>query len=152
MIKQKYIVKTPRSTESLAEQIGTKLKGGEVIELSGDLGSGKTTFVRGLSRGVGSKDNVASPTFTISRVYKSSKLALHHLDFYRLSEPGIMSLELSELLKDKNSALVIEWAGVTEHVLPDNRLTISFKPTAENIREIIITGPEELKYLIPKVN
>jgi len=75
---------SPEATEQLAEAIGRRLTGGEVIELVSDLGGGKTTFVRGLARGLGSADVVSSPTFTVSKVYKADKLELHHFDFYRL--------------------------------------------------------------------
>ena len=144
----KITTNSSEDTEKLAERIGNALHGGEIIELIGDLGSGKTTFVRGLARGMGSADNVASPTFTINRIYQSEKLTLNHFDFYRLDEPGLMANELSEVINDPNSVLAIEWPGITERLLPDIRLVIKFFTKAENIREIEVSFPTQLEYLV----
>lgn len=137
-------------TEQLAEQIGTRLKGGEVLELVSDLGGGKTAFVRGLARGMGSADHVASPTFTVSRVYEADDLTLHHFDFYRLPEAGIMSAEVSELLEDPKAVVAVEWSDVVRHVLPDTRLTIVLTQTGETSRELNVTYPPALAYLLPE--
>src|SRR5688572_15811906 len=83
------------STENFAETIGSQLKGGEIIELIGDVGAGKTTFARGLARGVGSTDRVTSPTFTVSNVYESGRIILKHYDFYRLNDLAIIKNELA---------------------------------------------------------
>lgn len=134
-------------TERLAEQIGRKLRGGEVIELVSDLGGGKTTFVRGLAKGMGSTDNVASPTFTISREYHSKTLTMHHFDFYRLPEPGITASELQEVIDEPRFVTVVEWANVVHDILPNNRLKISFKTISEATRELEFTCPYDLSYL-----
>lgn len=139
---------TAEFTESLAEDIGGRLRGGEVIELRSDLGGGKTTFVRGLMRGMGSADKVASPTFTISKMYKAGKLEVHHFDFYRLSEPGIIANELAEVAGDPLAVVVVEWADVVQHVLPENRLIITIKQTPEGARDMAFQAPEALAYLI----
>jgi tRNA threonylcarbamoyladenosine biosynthesis protein TsaE len=148
LMKLKYHTDNQAETESLAEKIGRKLKGGEVIELISDLGGGKTTFVRGLARGIGSKDHVASPTFTISRLYKSKKLELHHFDFYRLDDAGIMEYEIHDEIGNPQSAVVIEWGDVVRHVLPDIRLTIHITSTGDETREFKITYPVALAYLV----
>jgi tRNA threonylcarbamoyladenosine biosynthesis protein TsaE len=137
-----------KATEELASHIGERLKGGEVIELTSDLGGGKTTFVRGLAKGVGSKDNVASPTFTISRLYKGSSLDIHHFDFYRLSEAGLMAEELAELISDPKNIIVVEWSEIVKDILPSERLTINFKIINDRKRKLQFTCPESLKYLI----
>lgn len=134
-------------TERIGEQIGSLLRGGEVIELIGDLGSGKTTFVRGLTKGFGSTDHVASPSFTLSREYKSGNRTLHHFDFYRLDDPGIMARELAELLEDKQGVVVIEWATVAGRVLPEQRVMIRLTPTTEDARTLEISYPTSLAYL-----
>lgn len=135
-------------TEKLGEIIGSNLKGGEVIELSSDLGGGKTTFVRGLSRGAGSEDHVSSPTFTISKVYKTSNFEINHFDFYRLNEPGLIKEELSEIFKDTNSVTIIEWAGIIKDILPEKTFNISIQYKAENSRLIAISYNENTKYLL----
>ena len=88
------------ATELLGERLGKSLRGGEVIELVSDLGGGKTTFVRGLARGAGSHDKVASPTFTISKTYVTDGYEIHHFDFYRLNDAGIVADELAEVVGD----------------------------------------------------
>jgi tRNA threonylcarbamoyladenosine biosynthesis protein TsaE len=123
-------------TEQLAERLGRALKGGEVIELVSDLGGGKTTFVRGLARGAGSTDKVASPTFTISKVYNTKRFAIHHFDFYRLGEAGIVANELAEVAGDPNVVVVVEWGDVARHVLPADRLTITITQNAEGVRTL----------------
>lgn len=135
-------------TEALAAKLGARLHGGEVLELVSDLGGGKTAFVRGLARGMGSTDHVASPTFTISREYRADKLTLHHFDFYRLHEPGIMSTELAELVSDPHAVVAVEWSDIVQHVLPERRVTITIQATGEDERELAFAYPPELAYLI----
>ena len=136
------------STEQLAERIGKALKGGEVIELMSDLGGGKTTFVRGLARGMGSTDRVASPTFTISRVYDAGQKHMHHFDFYRLGEAGLIAEELDEVLHDPNNITVVEWANIVQDVLPARRLSITISKTPTDGRELRFSAPDSLAYLI----
>ena len=131
-------------------KIGSRLKGGETMELVGDLGSGKTAFVRGLAEGMGSKDDVRSPSFTLSNQYRAGTFTLYHFDFYRLHEPGIMRRELAEVLDDPKVSVVVEWADPVKSALPDERLTVYITPTGETGREFNFSYPEELGYLIPK--
>jgi tRNA threonylcarbamoyladenosine biosynthesis protein TsaE len=138
-------------TEELGKAIGSRLKGGEVIELASDLGGGKTTFTRGIVEGCGSGDHVSSPTFTVSKIYKTKKFSIHHFDFYRLHEPGIISHELAELIGDNNQVIVIEWADIVEGILPSERIKIRFKSISETERNITITCPKELSYIVDGV-
>ena len=137
---------------AFAERLGTRLKGGEVIELASDIGGGKTTFVRGLAKGMGSNDVTSSPTFTISNVYKSLELTMHHFDFYRLHEPGIMREELAEVIADPQAVVVVEWAGIVDDVLPSNRLAIRITATGEESRHYEIIAPDTLQYLLEETN
>ncbi|HUD05820.1 MAG TPA: tRNA (adenosine(37)-N6)-threonylcarbamoyltransferase complex ATPase subunit type 1 TsaE [Candidatus Saccharimonadales bacterium] len=137
-----------RETEEIARVIGRNLKGGEVLELVGDIGAGKTTFVRGLARGMGHRDNVSSPSFTISRVYDSGKLHLKHFDFYRLAEAGILEYDLDETVKDPSSVTVIEWSNIVEDVLPKSKIVIEFKVGGQSSRHLRLTCPDNLEYLI----
>lgn len=134
-------------TEELGQKLGRRLRGGEVIELRSDLGGGKTTLVRGLAAGLGSDDAVASPSFTISRVYISPELELHHYDFYRLTEPGVMTDELSEVMGDPQNIVVVEWADIVEDVLPKQHIEIDISVTGENERRISVSIPELNSYL-----
>lgn len=135
-------------TIKLAEKIGGKLRGGEAIELISDLGGGKTTFVRGLAKGIGSKDAVRSPSFTLSNEYRANSLTLYHFDFYRLNDPGIMRDELAEVVAEPDSVVAVEWGTVVNDVLPNNRLTVEIKPTGVDSRKLIFSYPEEFEYLI----
>ena len=136
------------NTVQLAETLGTRFKGGEVVELISDLGGGKTTFVRGLAKGLGSTDKVASPSFTISREYKAGDKTLYHFDFYRLKDPGIVANELAEVVGDPKAVVVVEWADIVEDVLTTDKLTIRIKTTGDTEREFTFTYPEKLKYLM----
>lgn len=119
------------------EKVGSSLHGGEVIELFGDVGAGKTTFVKGLAKGMGIDDEIQSPTFTISRVYQSPRgVTLAHYDFYRLNNPGILNVELDEALHEQGTVTVIEWAEIVSGVLPDDRLIVNLGTTGELSRSI----------------
>jgi tRNA threonylcarbamoyladenosine biosynthesis protein TsaE len=138
----------PGQTEDIAAQIGRRLKGGETIELASDLGGGKTTFVRGLARGAGSQDKVASPTFTISRLYKTNKLRLYHFDFYRLSDAGLMLHELDEVINNQKAVVIVEWGKVVTSVLPTDRLKVHIKVVDDTSRNLVIDHPNSLAYLV----
>lgn len=124
-------------------RIASYLRGGEVLELVGDVGAGKTTFTKGLARGMGIKDAVQSPTFTISREYDTAtELRLVHYDFYRLNEAGIMAEELADSLANPHNITVVEWAETVMSVLPEDRLTVTINLVAddENAREVFLTA------------
>jgi tRNA threonylcarbamoyladenosine biosynthesis protein TsaE len=130
---------SPDNTEHIAEVLGLIIKPPELIELRSDLGGGKTTFTRGLVRGLGSADKIGSPTFTLKKVYKAGKLEIHHFDFYRLNEPGVVSAQLEESLNDQSVITVVEWAGIVKDVLPKDRITVKFQPVPDNEDERVIT-------------
>lgn len=118
-----------------------KLKGGEVIELVGDVGAGKTTFVKGLAKGLGIAETVQSPSFTLFARYDTPDgRSLHHYDFYRLDEPGVVAYDLTESLGDNKAITVVEWADTVSHVLPDEHITIRIAPLSETERQLEITG------------
>lgn len=148
MTVQEIITASPVATEQLGEAIGKRLRGGETIELVSDLGGGKTTLVRGLARGFGSRDRVSSPTFTISNEYKSGDRTLYHFDFYRLGEAGIVADELSEAANDPTASVVVEWGDIVADVLPAARLTIAIKAVGEEERVLTLTYPTSLAYLL----
>jgi len=120
--------------KQLGEAIGQSLSGGEVLELVGDIGAGKTTLTKGIAQALGISEPVQSPTFTISRVYDSPKgLRLVHYDFYRLSEAGIMGDEIREAMDD-DSVVVVEWAGAVDDDLPKDRLVVKITTISEEER------------------
>jgi len=105
-----FISHSPAETEALGERFGRTVKSGQVIALSGDLGAGKTQFVRGLARGLGVPGRVHSPTFTLVNEHGGGRLKLFHLDLYRLETAHqILNAGIEEYLSPAGVA-VIEWA------------------------------------------
>lgn len=121
---------------AFGEEIGGQISGGIVLELIGDVGAGKTTFTKGLAKGLGISETVQSPTFTISRVYEGKKLTLSHYDFYRLNDYGIMEMELAENLSNPKNVTVVEWAGDLAEILPKKHLKLVFESLNENQRKV----------------
>ncbi len=110
-----------------------------VIELVGDVGAGKTTFVRGLAEGLGIKEPVTSPSFTISKTYACPDgKTLTHYDFYRLGDPGIMKEDLEESIKKENNITVVEWGESVSDILPKNHTIINIVYNDDDSREVIL--------------
>ncbi|WP_088106087.1 tRNA (adenosine(37)-N6)-threonylcarbamoyltransferase complex ATPase subunit type 1 TsaE [Halalkalibacter urbisdiaboli] len=128
---------SPEETTSLAEKLGQLLKAGDVITLEGDLGAGKTSFTKGLAKGLGVKRVVNSPTFTIIKEYKG-RLPLYHMDVYRMEDGG-EDLGLEEYFYGEGVS-VVEWASMIAEQLPDERLEITLRHLGEDKRELKITA------------
>lgn len=138
-------LKSEIETRAFGEALGRMLLGGEVLELIGDVGAGKTTFTKGLAVGLGIDEDVQSPSFTISRVYDARDgLALAHYDFYRLNDAGILRDELREVMHDNTVITVIEWADIVEGVLPEDRIHITFSSPSETDRVLQIEAPARI--------
>jgi len=138
-------VKSEDETRVLGRSIGVLLEGGEVIELIGDVGTGKTTLVKGIAVGLDINEYIQSPSFTINRVYEGrDDITLSHYDFYRLDNAGIMANELDEEIGSPNTVTVIEWAGVVEGVLPADRLSINITSTSETARKFEINASGDI--------
>lgn len=118
--------------------------------LVSDLGGGKTTFVKGLAHGMGYDGVVSSPTFMVSRVYKGKKLELHHFDFYRLDEGGMVGMELQELTHEPHVVLAVEWGDVVKNVIPMEHIVIKIDrvPSGEDDRTVTVKVPEKFAYLL----
>lgn len=137
-----------KTTLAIGSAIGAVLKGGETIELKSDLGGGKTALTKGIAAGMESKETVQSPTFTVSRIYKGHhSLELHHFDFYRLTDPGVMAAELAESLNDERAVVVVEWSDIVADILPDERVTITITATSEESRLLEVSLPDALQDL-----
>lgn len=135
--------------KALGARFGALVRGGEMIELIGDVGAGKTTFTKGLGEGLGVDDDVQSPSFTISREYAARDgLELHHYDFYRLADPGVVRYELAESVANPQAITVVEWGETARDVLPDDRISLVFRYSAEGeARECEGVIPEKYAYL-----
>jgi tRNA threonylcarbamoyladenosine biosynthesis protein TsaE len=128
-------VSSETAMKALGEKLGALLKGGEIIELIGDVGAGKTTLVKGIARGLAIDEDIQSPSFTISRVYDArGGLTLAHYDFYRLHDAGIMANELHETLHDPKTITIVEWADIVGGVLPESRISIHITSPSEESR------------------
>jgi len=104
-----------------------------VVQLVGDLGAGKTTLARGMARGLGIKEPVTSPTFTVHKEYNysSGSGSLHHFDFYRLEDLGVMGNELEELMREENNLILIEWGGILGELVKNAKIMKIEKLTDE---------------------
>jgi len=132
----------PAETEALGERLGSLLCGGELVCLFGQLGAGKTVFVRGVARAMGCPpDEVSSPTYVLERVYRGEHLLLRHLDAYRLS--GADEFEETDLGSPDLPANVVsalEWADRVSEALPAERLDVRIEVSADGRRCIEIMG------------
>ena len=132
-MSEKIIVKSLDQTLALAKYLGQQLKAGMILTLEGDLGAGKTTFTKGLAKGLEIKRNVNSPTFTIIKEYEG-RLPLYHMDVYRL-ENGAEEMGLEEYFYGEG-VCVIEWASMIADELPKERLDIKIYRTSDTERTI----------------
>jgi tRNA threonylcarbamoyladenosine biosynthesis protein TsaE len=138
------------ATSAIGEQLGHSCRGGELFVLSSDLGGGKTTFTKGLASGLGSSNMVNSPTFMVERVYDCRDgIKLHHFDFYRLSEGGMVARELSEVLEDPKAVVVVEWGDIVSEILPLDHIRIVIERQADrkDSRSIKVSYPNKFSYI-----
>ncbi|MHB8134147.1 MAG: tRNA (adenosine(37)-N6)-threonylcarbamoyltransferase complex ATPase subunit type 1 TsaE [Anaerolineaceae bacterium] len=135
-----FFSKSSDQTKRLGSRLGSSLNIGDVICLSGNLGSGKTTFVQGMANGWGSLDLVTSPTFVIINQYrKADGGILHHMDAYRLSGAiDAIDLDMDQIIS--TGALVIEWPELIRSALPQNYLWIDLTWVDEFQRRIVFTA------------
>lgn len=131
-------------TEALGERLAARLTGGEVIAYTGDLGTGKTAFTRGLARGLGITDRVTSPTFTIVNEYEGGRLPLFHFDMYRLSSSDeLYDIGWEDYLA-RGGVCAVEWSEIVSDALEENELIrVDIKNECGNDdRTITVTGVE----------
>ncbi|SRR5258708_5735544 len=140
---KKIITTSFEETQQLGFDFAKMLKGGAVLALYGDLGSGKTTFMQGLARGLGITRNIISPTFLIMRSYEITKKGLkhlYHLDLYRVEEASkAMDLGINELMGEPKNIVAIEWPDKIENLLPEKRINIYFAYLGDDKRQIQIS-------------
>lgn len=132
-----FFSKSAEQTKRLGTRLGSLLKVGDVVCLSGDLGAGKTTFVQGIARGWGSLDMVTSPTFVIVNQYRRPEGAiLHHMDAYRLmGAEDAYNLDMEEMYH--SGALVMEWPEQIKEALPETYLWVNLIWIDENQRRMV---------------
>ena len=129
---------TPRQTEEIGSLLGSMLAKGDIIALCGELGTGKTTLVRGMARGIGLEEGeVASPSFTLVNEYEGP-LRLFHIDLYRLAdEKELIAIDYEEYLT-ADGVVVIEWADRLPQAIPADSLWITLRYLGTERREIVL--------------
>lgn len=123
-------------TTELAENMESEKFPKMVICLEGELGSGKTVFVKGFAKALGIEDNITSPTFNLIKEYLNGEMPLYHMDMYRL-EGNVENIGVEDYF-NKNGVCIIEWSDMIEDILPEERLVIKFKIINENKRVLVI--------------
>ncbi len=141
-----FISRSEQETFGFAKALASRLRGGEVLALIGDLGAGKTVFARGLAAGLGVKENVNSPTFVLMKVYRvKDRLGVRqfvHIDAYRLeSGAELKQIGVEDFLGKQDTVVLIEWADRVKEILPQKAITIKIKADEEK-REISMSASQ----------
>lgn len=150
-MQKEFITTSSAQTKKLGEMLAEELKSGSasrrravsasrvgaIICLSGDLGSGKTTFTQGLLKGLKVKGPYTSPTFVIMKKYKNN---IFHFDVYRITDKDILNLGWEEIIADKKSVIIVEWADRIKRIIPRNALWVKFEWADKNKRKIIFNN------------
>ena len=150
----KFVSKSENDTIDFANNLASLLKNGDIIVLSGDLGSGKTKFTQGILRHFGLEDEISSPTFTIVNEYHKDATNIYHFDVYRLTDSDeFYAIGGDEYLN--NGICIIEWGEIIEDILPNDYIKINFTKDVENENyrtlELIGTGKNS-QDIIKKLN
>ena len=138
-----FISRSPEQTRRVGMRLGSLLKTGDLICLSGDLGTGKTTLTQGIASGWGTLDTVTSPSFVLVNVYRGPELhALYHLDAYRLNSPiEAEDLDVDAMLE--SGPLVVEWAERIQDALPQECLWVKLRWIENDQRDLVFTATGE---------
>lgn len=122
-----FTTESAEETESLGVQLGEKLKAGDVVALTGDLGAGKTHFTFGIAHALQIDDYITSPTFTIVNEYEGGTIPLFHFDAYRLGSAAELYETGFDEYMDRQGVVVIEWANLVEEALPDDAICVNIQ-------------------------
>lgn len=143
----KFTTRSQEETISLGRRLGSILEPGQVVALNGDLGAGKTTFTKAIAKGLGIKENVTSPTFTLISEYQG-RLPMYHFDVYRIDKIDADYMGFDEYLFS-DGVSIIEWAEKIKELLPEDTLYIDIKKISDTKREFefIPTGEKSKKIM-----
>ena len=137
-----YMTNAPEETEALGEKLGKLLRPGTVLAYLGDLGAGKTAFTRGLARGLGCRETVTSPTYTIVNEYLGGRLPLFHFDMYRqTSSDDLWDIGWEDYL-DRQGVCAVEWSENVPEAMA-GALTVRIEKLGDSVRRITIDGGAE---------
>jgi len=156
--KKVFVTNSPAKTRKLGELMAKELRGGEIVCLVGELGSGKTTFAQGMLRGLGAKGPYTSPTFLVikhykkeipslksqypikSQISKSEIRNIYHIDAYRVGSKDVLNLGWEEIIGNKNSVVIVEWAERIRAIVPKRAIWLKFEHLGGNERKIIFSS------------
>src|SRR4030095_7009826 len=131
-----FISNSPQETESFGRQFAGSLQSGDVLALTGELGSGKTQFVKGLVAAIGATTPATSPTFTLIHEYSGGRLPIYHFDFFRIEDPRAAErLGLDDYFFGDGLS-VVEWADRFRDLIPENARWLAFETKSETQRAI----------------
>ena len=138
LMKETYLTSSERETEALGERMAARLAGISVAALYGELGAGKTALTRGIARGLGCRDSVSSPTYTVVNEYRGGARRVCHFDMYRLSGADeLYDIGWEDYLAS-GCLCVVEWGQIAEAAFPPDTAYIRITKTGENMREITL--------------
>lgn len=142
----RFTSESPAETEKIASLLADEITGSAVIAMTGDLGAGKTAFVRGLAKALGFSGEVTSPTFALVHEYLGGRLPLYHFDMYRVdSWESLYSTGFFDYM-DTDAVLAVEWSENIENALPDDLITVDItRGETENSRIITVSSRGEIK-------
>jgi tRNA threonylcarbamoyladenosine biosynthesis protein TsaE len=149
-----FVTSSANQTRKLGEVLAKGLNGGQIICLTGELGSGKTTFAQGILRGLGAKGPYTSPTFVVMKQYKiknqKSKIKItnqklkignvYHIDAYRVGAQDILVLGWKEIVTGKNNVVIVEWAEKIKNIIPKGAVWVKFEYIKDNNRKVIFNS------------
>ena len=157
-MKNSFITNNSIQTSKLGEILAKELRGGEIICLTGELGSGKTTFAQGVLKGLGAKGPYTSPTFVVMKEYRISKsyqssafpflerssrnsskpsfIYAYHIDAYRVGSKDILDLGWEEIIANKNNIIIVEWAERIRAIVPKRAIWLKFEHLKKDERKI----------------
>ncbi len=154
-MKKTFITNNFRKTRKLGELLASELRGGEIVCLSGELGSGKTTFSQGVLKGLGAKGPYTSPTFVVMKQYRVMQTPpppppltkggnkkgggiqnIYHFDIYRVGVKDILDLGWDEITANKSNIIIVEWAERIKSIIPKNAIWMKFEHLGKNRRKI----------------
>ncbi len=151
-MKESFISTNFAQTRKLGKILAEELRGGEIVCLMGELGSGKTTFAQGILKGLEVKGPYTSPTFVVMKQYrlkitaKSSKLLnVYHIDAYRVGAKDILDLGWDEIVSSKNNIVIVEWAERIKNIIPKNAVWLEFEHLKDDMRKIVFSLKHKTK-------
>lgn len=141
-VERAFTTRTPQATEAIGERLAAALRDGDVVSVVGELGAGKSCFVRGALRGLGIAGGGQSPTFVVERRY-DGRVVAHHIDLYRIEgQRALAEIGIPDRFAD-GGVFLVEWGDRAEGLLPMGRIEVRIVDEGAGVRRIVVGGAEE---------